>query len=366
MVDGIQTAHGELPTPAFLPDATRGAVRATDAESVRAVGVRALMVNAFHVMIRPGADRVRRLGGLHRFMGWEGPVVTDSGGFQAMSLIRENPSAGSVRSDGLTYRVPGSERKLRLTPEKCIRVQLQLGSDVLIALDDCTRPEDSPELQRGSVERTVRWGQRCREEFERQCEQRRLGGRAPLLVGVVQGGGDEALRTECAQALMELGFDGFGFGGWPVDADGKLAIEIFALLARLLPPDAPRFALGIGKPEHVVAVAELGGRNVFDCTIPTRDARHHRLYTFERDPRKERPTADPGFYRCLYILDERFASENEPLEPDCDCPCCRRYSRAYLHHLFKIKDAQAERLATLHNLRFYTRLMEALTVGAAA
>ncbi len=350
----LETAHGELPLPAFLPDATRGAVRAVEAEGVREAGVRALMANAFHLMIRPGADRVRRLGGLHRFMGWDGPIVTDSGGFQAMSLIRREPERGQIRPDGLVYRVPDTERKIRLTPEKCIQIQFQLSSDVMIALDDCPRADDPPDAQRAAVERTIEWARRGAAEFARQVEQRKIE-TPPLLVGVVQGGADAALRSECAGALMELGLGGFGFGGWPLDADGRFRIESFELLARLLPPDAPRFALGVGKPEHVVAVARLGGRDVFDCTLPTRDARHHRLYTFTGDPVRDDP-----FYRCIYILDEKHAGDTGPLESGCDCACCRRYSRGYLHHLFKIRDAAALRLATLHNLRFYARLVDAL------
>jgi queuine tRNA-ribosyltransferase len=363
-VSELRTAHGPIVTPAFLPDATRGAVRETDLEGVASVGVRALMVNAFHVMLRPGADRVRRLGGLHRFMGWDGPIVTDSGGFQAMSLIRQRPGSGSIRPDGLHYKVPETGRKIRLTPEKCIQVQLQLGSDVIIALDDCAEPSEPEAAQRAATERTVAWARRCREEFVRQLEQRRLGDVRPRLVGVVQGGASQALREDCAGALIELGFDGFGFGGWPLAPDGTFTLELFALLSRILPADAPRFALGVGKPEHVAAVARLGGSWIFDCTIPTRDARHHRLYTFTRDPSSGLGSAR-DFYRCLYMLDEKHAQDPGPVEAGCDCPCCRRYGRAYLHHLFKVKDAQAARLATLHNLRFYTRLVDALRAEAA-
>lgn len=361
MSEAIQTRHGPLPRPTFLPDATRGAVRATDLAAVRAVGVQGLMVNAFHLAIRPGADRVRRLGGLHRFMGWDGPIVSDSGGFQALSLIRAQPGSGTIRRDGIVYKLAPGERRIRLTPEKSVRVGFQLGADVVIALDDCPAPDASAQELRRAVERTIDWARRGRDELARQLEGRREAV-APLLVGVVQGGPDEKLRRECAEALVDLGYRAFGFGGWPLDAEGALALESFQLLARLLPPEAPRFALGVGKPEHVVAVARLGGREVFDCTIPTRDARHHRLYTFVQEPAPRALPADASFYRCLHILDQRHANEDAPLEEGCDCPCCRRYSRAYLHHLFKIKDAQAEGLATLHNLRFYTRLLEALAL----
>ena len=357
----LDTAHGSLPLPAFLPDATRGAVRATELEAVRGVGVRALMINAFHLVQRPGADRIRRLGGLHRFTGWDGPLVTDSGGFQAWSLIRENPKHGAVTHDGIHYRAPGSGKKLKLTPEKSIQTQLALGADVIIALDECTHPDDPPDVQQQSVERTIRWGRQARAELDRQIEQRGLR-EPPLLVGVVQGGASAELRRECAEALVETGFDGFGFGGWPVDSEGVLQHESFALLERLLPPETPRFALGVGKPEHVVAVAGLGGGYVFDCTLPTRDARHRRLYVYERAPGPDLP-ADESFYRRLYITDEAHAGDPGPLEDGCDCPCCARYSRAYLHHLFKVDDPGALALATLHNLRFYTRLVAALAAG---
>ncbi len=360
MAEPLDLAHGALPLPAFLPDATRGVVRGSDAEGVRGVGVRGLMVNAFHLMIRPGADRVRRLGGLHRFIGWDGPIVTDSGGFQALSLIRENPDHGTVRSDGLHFRVPGSARKLRLTPERCVRTQFQLGSDVMIALDDCTDPAEPRDAQQRSVERTGAWAKGCRAEYERQIEQRKRAGPRPLLVGVVQGGRDPELRRQSAEALLATGFDGFGFGGFPVGPDGVFEREMFELMVSVLPPEAPRFALGVGKPEHVVSVARLGGRTVFDCTIPTRDARHHRLYTFTLEPGAEPLPDDASFYKCVYILDERHASDARPLEDACDCPCCRNYSRAYLHHLFKIEDPLAIRLATLHNLRFYARLLDVL------
>jgi queuine tRNA-ribosyltransferase len=359
----LETPHGALPLPAFLPDATRGTVRATDAESVASVGIRALMTNAFHLMIRPGADRIRRLGGLHRFMGWNGPIVCDSGGFQAMSMLRENPRHGSVTQSGLVYRVPGSDRKLKLTPEKCVQTQLALGADVLVALDDCPQPNEPYAAQREAVERTLLWAEQCRDALARHAEQRRLAA-PPTLVGVVHGGSHDALRIECAQALIDMGFSAFGYGGWPIDADGALLLGSFAATSGALPADAPRFALGVGKPEHVVAVARLGGRWIFDCTIPTRDARHHRLYTFATDPTSERLPSDRSFYRCVYILDESHAGSREPLEPGCDCPCCRRHDRAYLHHLFKIEDPQALRLATLHNLRFYARLVDALAAEA--
>jgi queuine tRNA-ribosyltransferase len=178
---------------------------------------------------------------------------------------------------------------------------------------------------------------------------------------VIQGGADLGLRAACAEALREIGVDGFGYGGWPVDAEGALQLEVWQLLARTLPAEMPRFALGVGKPEHVAAISALPGAYHFDCSLPTRDARHRRLYRFTPDVE---PGAGSGFYEHVYILDERYASQSDPVDPGCDCPTCRRYGAAYLHHLFKIDDSSGERLATLHNLRFYTRLVQALAARA--
>lgn len=356
----LVTAHGAIPLPTFLPDATRGSIRATDLDGVAAVGVRALMVNSFHLAMRPGIEPIRKLGGLHRFIGWERPVVTDSGGFQALSLIRENPKHGTIRPNGLVFRVPGGDRRMLLTPEKSIQQQFRLGSDVMIALDDCTDPAAPADEQARSVERTVRWARACRAEFDRQLEARRWQGEPPRLVGVVQGGNDPALRTACAEALIEIGFDAYGFGGWPVDEEGELHAEAVALLERVLPPAAPRFALGIGKPEHLVTVTALGLSQVFDCSLPTRDARRGRLYVYTEDPGERPPRPGEPFYRRLYLFDAEHAIAAGPVDPTCDCPCCRGHSRAYLHHLFKSDDTLAWRLATLHNLRFYIRLVEAL------
>jgi queuine tRNA-ribosyltransferase len=357
----LSTAHGVVPVPAFLPDATRAGVRGVTAEDLRSVGVPALVVNAFHLMRRPGVRVIQAAGGVHRFMDWDGPILSDSGGFQVYSLIRQNPDYGVIRANEVIFREPGTSERWTLTPEKVIQIQFQLGSDILVCLDDCTNADDPDAEQEGSVERTIRWARRSREEFDRQISQRKLRDEAtrPRLFAVVQGGAHEELRRRCARALVEIGFDGFGFGGWPIAPDGSLLADLLRFVADALPPEAPKHALGIGSPEHVVAAWALG-YTTFDSSFPTRDARHHRLYVY----RPGYPDAGlrPGdsFYRTLYILDSDFHADREPIDPSCDCPACRRYSRAYLHHLFKVGDTTAERLATLHNLRFYTRMIGAL------
>jgi len=358
----LTTPHGSIALPTFLPDATRASVRGVDAVDLRAVGIEAVMVNAMHLAQRPGLRQVKRVGGLHRFMGWDGVIVSDSGGFQVLSLLRRQGKMNAIRPGGVIFQESASTAKIELTPEKVIEWQFGLGSDVVIALDDCTGPEDSPEEQLASTERTIRWFGQAREAFDLQCRQRRMDC-PPLLVGVVQGGTDPQLRRRCVDALVGAGAQGFGFGGWPLNADGVLELEMLTLLSALTPPQAPLFALGVGKPEHLVALCEIDQRWVFDCTIPTRDARHGRLYAFEPDIAERALTSDRTFYRNIYIHDKENSRVDEPVCPTCDCPTCRRYGRSYLHHLFRVKDGLADRLATMHNLRFYTRLVNMLADG---
>ncbi|KDA40919.1 queuine/archaeosine tRNA-ribosyltransferase [Frankia sp. BMG5.23] len=357
----LATPHGTVELPTFLPDGTRAAVRSTDPRDLREVGIEAVMCNAFHLAQRPGVRPVKRVGGLRRFMAWDGVVVTDSGGFQVLSLLRRQGQHSAIRPGGVVFRNPADGTKVELTPQRVIEWQFGLGSGVVIALDDCTGPEDSPAEVVASVDRTIRWFRDTRTAFDLQCRQRRLEN-PPLLVGVVQGGADPDQRKRCVEALVEAGAQGFGFGGWPLDGNGVLEREMFALLSASTPPEAPLFALGVGKPEHLVALCQIDCRWVFDCTIPTRDARHGRLYAFNNAPL----AADGSFYQNVHILDERNHRIDEPICPTCDCPTCTRYGRSYLHHLFRVRDGQADRLATLHNLRFYTRLIEQLRAGGRA
>ncbi|MCZ6631827.1 MAG: tRNA guanosine(34) transglycosylase Tgt [bacterium] len=355
----MKTAHGRLPLPAFLPDGTRGVVRTLDAEDLSRCGVSGLMVNALHLSTHPGTSLVKSVGGIHAFMGWDGPVMSDSGGFQVYSLIAENPKSGRISKDGFLYRM--GQKKQVLTPEKCIQKQFQIGADVLFCLDHCTHPDEEEEVQDASVAHTIDWARRCKTAFEQHLDRREGDGPRPLLFAVVQGGRSPALRKRCAESLLEIGFDGYGYGGWPVDSDGGLVDEV-GLVAELIPDGVPRHALGIGKPENLVRGFQLG-YDTFDCTIPTRDARHKRLYVFNDVLGGD---LGPDFYRYLYIDDERYARDRAPLDETCDCLCCGRYSRAYLHHLFQVNDGLAFRLATVHNLRFYARLMAHLVGRAEA
>lgn len=351
----LDLPHGRIEMPVFLPDATLGVVRAVDATDLEQCRLQAVVMNTFHLMQRPGSSTIQALGGLHRMCGWQHPIITDSGGFQAYSLIQQNPKRGSMNSDGITFKPEGSDRKFHLTPEKTIQLQMSYGADVVICLDECMHVDAPLDAQALSVQRTIDWAKRCKQEFTQLVQQKKLAeGQRPLLFAVVQGGGSQELRKRCASELLEIGFDGFGYGGWPLDNQGHLLTDIIAYTRELIPPEFPMHALGIGHPANVVECTRMG-YGIFDSAMPTRDARHARLYAF---------TAESGladkWLTYMYINDDKYIKTDEPISRFCDCLCCTRYSLGYLHHLFKINDTLFFRLATLHNLRFMTQLTERL------
>lgn len=350
----LNLIKGDLALPAYLPDATFAQVRALDAQDLRNCQVKAVMMNTFHLMSRPGSSTIKSLGGLHAMSGWDGPIFADSGGFQAYSLIRQNPAAGRFSEDGLIYQPPGSARRILLTPEKCVQLQLAFGADVLFCLDDCTHVDDSEAEQRLSVHRTIAWAKRCRKEFDTLTRSGKTP--PPLLFAVVQGGDIPELRRECANALLEIGFDGYGYGGWPLDGEGALVEDSLILTRELIPEKYVLHALGIGHPVNVARCARLG-YGIFDSAMPTRDARHGRLYRF-----KENTTSISGrsWLEYVYISDEKHRRSSQPVEPGCDCPVCAQVSLGYLRHLFKLGDCLYQRLATMHNLHFMARLTERL------
>jgi queuine tRNA-ribosyltransferase len=351
-IKSISLPHGEIRFPAFLPDATRGVVRGVSAEDLAGIQTQALVMNTFHLMLKPGGLTVSDLGGLHTMSGWEKPIMTDSGGFQAYSLIRENPKHGSIHNRGLTFHPQDGTRKYQLTPEKTIQLQLGFGADIVVCLDDCTHVDEDDAAQKSAVDRTISWAKRCREEFDRLTEERGLEqDQMPRLFAVVQGGGDKAERKRCAEALLEIGFDGYGYGGWPLDADYRLLDEMLGYVRELIPEEFPLHALGVGHPENVAACARMGYQ-MFDSALPTRDARRGRLYTFTG------PDGLSGeWFRGIYIHDKEHVRDAGPISEQCDCATCQIYSRGYLQHLFRLKDHLFYRLATVHNLRFM-RLLE--------
>ena len=223
MTNELITPHGAVPLPAFFPDATHGALRATGFEDAEDAGLYGCVMNTYHLYNRPGSRLIKSLGGLHKFSGWNRVILTDSGGFQLYSLIHENAAYGEIRDNEIIFRPDQGKEKLTFTPEKCVQAQFQYGSDIMMALDVCTAPDDGDEAQRRAVDLTVKWAARCRAEFDRLT--RSMKGAKPLLFGIVQGGADRQLRMACGKALREIGFDGYGFGGWPLDADGRLWVE---------------------------------------------------------------------------------------------------------------------------------------------
>jgi queuine tRNA-ribosyltransferase len=353
--DDIQLAHGRIHLPIFMPDATLGVVRSVDATDLATCEIQAVVMNTFHLMQRPGSSTINALGGLHQMSGWQHPIITDSGGFQAYSLIQQNAKFGSMNDDGITFKPERAERKFHLTPEKTIQLQLSYGADVVICLDECMHVDAAYELQVISVKRTIDWARRCKKEFLRLIKQKRLTEEErPLLFAVIQGGGSHELRKQCAQELLEIGFDGFGFGGWPLDAQGHLLSDILAYTRELVPIQFPMHALGVGHPLNIVECTKLG-YGMFDSAMPTRDARHCRLYAFTHETALE-----DRWLTYIYANDDKYIKSDAPVSRFCDCLCCKNYSLGYLHHLFKINDTLFFRLATLHNLRFMTQLTQRL------
>jgi queuine tRNA-ribosyltransferase len=330
----LRTAHGDVATPAFMPVGTKGTVKSVDPGELRALGATIVLGNAYHLHFRPGDDVVAELGGLHRFMGWDGPLLTDSGGFQVFSL---RDTLLAVDDEGATFRSIYDGSAARLTPESVARIQANLGSDVAMCLDICLPPGVARAELSEAVRRTTLWAARQRE-----------APRAPgqLLFGIAQGASDPDLRRRSIEEIVALGLDGHALGGLSVGESRRLMLETTAWAAPLLPTDRPRYFMGIGDPEGILEVVERG-IDMFDCVLPTRTARTGSALTWEGR---------------LNLRNARFARDARPLDEGCACPACSRFSRAYLRHLVNQEELLGLRLLSLHNLRF---LLE-LTAGARA
>jgi len=322
--------RGRLKLPLFFPDATRAVVRSLTSEDVWRTGTRGILVNTLHLYWDLGEKVLTKFGGIAAFMNWSAAVISDSGGFQVVSLAKKG--LGKVTDEGVRFSL--SKRKsLLLTPELSIRYQSLLNTDLMVVLDDFTEVKATKRQARESVERTILWAKRCKTEFAKIYKNKK---RRPYLIGVVQGGEDLSLRKECTQRLVKIGFDGYGYGGWPMTADGKFNLDVARVIRENTPERALLYGLGVGKPEDIAACYRLGF-TIFDCVIPTRDARHGRLFVFKN--------SKDLTYSSIYPEKKQYETDKK---------------WAYLHHLFKIKDAAAWRLATIHNLRFYAKLMERL------
>ncbi len=328
----LVTPHGRVATPAFMPVATQATVKTLTSEEVWESGAEMLLSNAYHLYLRPGVASVERLGGLHRFMSWTGPILTDSGGFQVFSM----GSLRRVDEQGIQFRshIDGSEH--RFTPELAIRNQEGLGADIIMCLDQCIAFGEDKEAVRQAMERTHRWAEVCHRthsDCRRQEEQ--------ALFGIVQGGAFSDLREESAGIISAIPFSGYAIGGLAVGESKEQMYEVTQQVSDLLPRDKPRYLMGVGSPEDLVeSVAR--GVDLFDCVLPTRVARNGALFTSQGR---------------VNIGNRRFADLDQPIDAECDCYCCRNYSAAYLWHLFKAKEILGLRLASVHNLRFIQRLM---------
>jgi queuine tRNA-ribosyltransferase len=328
----LTTGHGVVETPAFMPVGTRGTVKSLTPEDLRASGTQIVLANAYHLLLRPGPDLVRELGGLHAFMGWDGPILTDSGGFQVFSLSKLT----RISEDGVRVRSPLDGAEHALSPERVIAIQQALGSDIMMPLDECLAYPASRGATEASLALTLSWARRSR------AAAHGAGGMSQqALFGIVQGGSFPDLRRRAVEETVALGFAGYAIGGMAVGEPKALLYDLTELVARALPPDGPRYLMGVGKPEDLMeAVAR--GVDMFDCVLPTRNARNGQGFTADGP---------------LSIKQARFARDPAPIEEGCDCYGCRRFSRAYLRHLWMSRELLAYRLLSLHNLHFFARLM---------
>lgn len=347
--------NGKLPMPVFFPDATRAVVRSLDTQDLEDTKTDGILVNTFHLWQELDGKALNNFGGIKEFMAYPGAVISDSGGFQVMSVIKSGQINGKITNEGAVIYTSKNRKKV-LSPEKSIEFQMKLGTDMIVVLDDFTDPKSSYSDAKISVERTIDWARRSKVEFERICKGSNIAKR-PYILGVVQGGKYQDLREYCAKELVKIGFNGFGYGGWPMNDAGSFDYESAKIIAESAPDNYFLYGLGIGKPEDIIGCSKLGF-NIFDCVLPTRDARHKKLYVYNFYSIDEIDLNEQNFYSTIDPSKSIYLSDTSKVSTACDCLLCKKYSKAYLSHLFKIGDFTAGRLATIHNLRFYSILME--------
>ena len=338
----IAMQRGTIRTPAFMPVGTAATVKGMKPESVRASGADIILGNTYHLMLRPGAERMARLGGLHRFMNWDRPILTDSGGYQVMSLS----ALRKLTEEGVEFRSHIDGSKHMLTPERSMEIQRLLGSDIVMAFDECPRADQPREVIASSMELSMRWAKRSRDGFDAGGEHAARS----ALFGIQQGALDEDLRRSSAQALSEIGFDGYAIGGLAVGEGQEAMFATLDFAPGQLPVDRPRYLMGVGKPDDLVGAVERGV-DMFDCVLPTRSGRNGQAFTWNGP---------------LNLRNARFAEDQEPLDSRCACPTCGTYTRAYLHHLVKSGEILGAVLMTEHNIGFYQQLMQAMRDAIAA
>lgn len=329
----IECARGSIETPAFMPVGTQGTVKSLSPEEIRATGAEIILGNTFHLMLRPGTDVIEAHGGLHEFMHWDGPILTDSGGFQVFSL----KSLRKISEERVEFRSPVNGDKVFLSPEEAINIQLKLRADIIMAFDDCTAYPADLSTSRESMELSMRWAARCRKTHLEQPN-------GSALFGINQGGMHEQLRSESLDKLLDIEFDGYAIGGLSVGEPKEDMLRILRHTAPQMPVDKPRYLMGVGTPEDLVlAVAE--GIDMFDCVMPTRHARHGHLFTSRG---------------VLRLRNHKYAADTNPIDENCTCYTCKNYSRSYLRHLDQCRETLGIRLTSIHNIHFYQELMNNL------
>ena len=331
----LTTPHGQIETPAFMPVGTAATIKALTHEALEELGATIILANTYHLYLRPGHELIRKLGGLHQFMSWQRAILTDSGGYQVFSLS----ALRKITDEGVTFRshLDGSEHLL--TPEKAVEVQLALGSDIAMVLDECIETPAPREKAEAALNRTTRWAKRARQHF--LAQENSYPGVKQWQFGIVQGATFADLRRESARQLLDMDFAGYAVGGLAVGEPHTMTCEMTGEVTALLPADRPRYLMGVGKPEQLADYVALG-IDMMDCVLPTRAARHACLYTSEG--------------RVL-IKNARYAADTRPIDPQCSCSVCKRYTRAYLRHLFAAGEITASILATHHNIHFYLDIM---------
>jgi len=327
----LQFSRGTVETPAFMPVGTYGTVKSVSPEEIRQVGAEIILGNTFHLWLRPGTDIIKAHGDLHDFMHWDGPILTDSGGFQVFSLAKLR----KIDESGVRFNSPIDGSTVFLSPEESMRIQHDLGSDIVMAFDECTPYPATRDEAASSMELSMRWAKRCREAHDSLDNQN-------ALFGIVQGGMYTDLRKQSSEALVDIGFSGYAVGGLAVGEEKSLRDQVLDDTVPYLPDDAPRYLMGVGKPEDLLASVQRG-IDMFDCVLPTRNARNDYIYTSRGDIR---------------LRNARFRSDTRPIDENCACYTCQRFSRAYLYHLSKCGEILGSRLNTLHNLHYYQQLMQ--------
>jgi queuine tRNA-ribosyltransferase len=376
----LPTRRATLATPFFMPIATKGAVKNLSVVDIAKLETSILLANTYHLMIRPGEDLVAAAGDLHGFMNWNKAILTDSGGFQVFSLAKIR----KVTANGVSFRSHLDGRRYEMTPEDSIRIQLALGSDIIMVLDECVALPAERKYLEQSVDLTIQWAARCRKYFDEEMEERstkfqapnskspttnyshklqNLKYKKPLLFGIVQGGLEKDLRIKCAEALVKIGFDGYAIGGLSVGESEKEMYACLKYLTKVLPEDKPRYLMGVGRPENIVNAIKAGV-DMFDCVIPTREARHGRLYLVKGEKSLAKLLKTPRqYYEQVNIRAEKFKRDFAPINAASVFPELRDYTRAYLRHLFAVGEPLAMRLATLNNLEFYLDMMKLIREG---